>query len=312
MVAGLVDQREGLVDQVPFLHRAQTSEEGLGALPSGEAEVVALADVARRGHGEACVLGCCLDLRARHRPESVRAELHGADDLAAGHAGRKLGVDPGHRHGLVEVEVGLDDGAGALGVLHGAEEGGDAGLVGRDGVGGEAAGEDDDEAAVGREQLAEGLQQWQPLVRRDGGEDVQGEDAVVPSRRVLQDVQPAWEDGVGGVGVDEVDALGSVAGRVDGEAGLGERPRDVDLDEAEDGVHADARTGANGALGLGEEVTAARTDVEHALAGLQSRELERGLVIRMLVVARPVCVAHHRAKGSLEVGGSAVVDHAAW
>jgi hypothetical protein len=141
-----------------------------------------------------------------------------------------------------------------------------------------------------------------------GGEEMDGNDAVELLRRG-RSRDRGGEVGVVDVGADAVDLCGRVTVGSDRKPLLLEHERNVLPDETSNRIDRDAEPDAHLLLRSSDEATTASTDVEDALAGLQLRERQRQRGVRMMDVAGVVVAADHIAKGAVDLGRSAVVDH---
>jgi hypothetical protein len=138
---------------------------------------------------------------------------------------------------------------------------------------------------------------------------VERDDAVERLRRSRQRADGVGEGAVRDVGAEQMDLLAWRTVRVDSKALVVERPWDVRVEEALNGVDRNTEASADSLLRFGHEAAAASTELEDAFARLQVGQLKRRLSIGALAGTGIVVVAHHVRKGGVDLSEGVEVDH---
>lgn len=174
---------------------------------------------------------------------------------------------------------------------------------------GEAGGHGDDETAGGREQTTQIDEGLTTLVGRQSVHDVERDDALECLRRSRQRADGVGKRAIGDVGAEQMDLLAWSTSGVDSEALVVERPQDVSVEEALNGIDGDTEASANALLRFGHEATAASAELEDAFAGLKLGQLKSGLSIGAITGISIVAAADHVRKGVVDLGEGVEVDH---
>jgi hypothetical protein len=176
-------------------------------------------------------------------------------------------------------------------------------------VAGEAGGHVEDESASGGEQLAEADEDLATPVSRRGGEDVESDDTVKSLRRARKCVDGVGKAIVRDVCLEEMNLPILVTSRVDNEALLVERPRNVRADESLDSIDRNAEVSPDLLLRTCDEATATSTELKDSLARLKVGQLECGVAVGTMGVVDVFVAADHFRKGGVDLGGGIKVDH---
>jgi hypothetical protein len=144
---------------------------------------------------------------------------------------------------------------------------------------------------------------------RQGGKDMERKNAVELLRGTRKCTHSSIEAGFGNVCAEEMDLLSRAASWIDGKVPAGERPRDVDGEEALDSVYGCAETAADSLLCICDEATAACADFKDALARLQVGAGKCGDAIRAVDVVHVVILTDYVCERSSELRSGVEDDY---